>query len=110
VSGSGYISYSLKIDGESIKARDEVFRRWDGDTEGKYEAWSSRYTVGNSVNILYNSSGETSLGHWPASYTFRFGFNAVRTIVYGLSFILAGIILLKANKPRHSSPDRAESK
>lgn len=112
VSGSGYVSYSLEIEGESIRAKDEVFKRWDGDTAGKYEAWSSGYAVGNSVNVFYNSSGETSLGHWPTSYTYKFGLQAVRTVASGLSFIIAGtiLILLKANKPSHSSPDRPESK
>lgn len=40
VSGFGEVAYFIYLEGLRIEGSDRVFKRWDGDTEGKYEEWA----------------------------------------------------------------------
>ncbi|MCB1204502.1 MAG: DUF3592 domain-containing protein [Verrucomicrobiae bacterium] len=97
-SGGGMVTYSVPIDGAVVVGTTEVFERWSGDLPSKYEAWSSRYVPGSSATVYYNRSGETSLGHWPTEYSYRFGVQGICTLFMGLSFIFSGTRLLGANQ------------
>lgn len=95
-SGGGTVTYSVTLDGVPVQAVAKVFKRWTGDIGTKYEAWSSQYAEGKTVTVYYHRSGETSLGHWPASYTYEFALQGVGTLLMGLTFVLRGIKELKA--------------
>lgn len=109
VSGSGTVGYTIEVDGQPIEGSDEVFKRWDGDMSGKYEEWSERLGIGRMATIYFNRSGETSLGRWPASYSYQFGIQGVITLLMGLSFVCRGVGRLRANRAAQSSLEHAET-
>ena len=106
-SGGGTVTYSVVVDRVTIEDTTEVFRKWSGDTQSKYDEWSSQYSPGSSATIYYNGSGETSLGHWPTAYSYQFGVQGVATLLMGLSFMFRGAIQIKANKAEQATPKGA---
>jgi|APTNR8051073442_1049403.scaffolds.fasta_scaffold36882_2 hypothetical protein len=95
-SGAGTVTYSFALDGVPVQDTAEVFKRWRGDIETKYEAWSSQYDEGKTVTVYHHRSGGTSLGHWPTSYTYDYALQGLGTLLMGMTFVLRGIKELKA--------------
>jgi len=95
-SGSGNVTYSVVLDGVPVQDTARIFKRWSGDIEAEYEAWSSQYAEGKTVTVYHDRSGGTSLGHWPTSYTYEFALQGLGTLLMGLTFVLRGIKELKA--------------
>lgn len=100
VSGSGEVSYFIDLEGQRIIGNDHVFKRWDGDTVGKYEVWASQFQEGNKAKIYYSEDGETSLGRWPASYSYHTVVQSITTILLGLSFLCRAVKTIRLNKMR----------
>lgn len=100
ISGSGEVNYFIDLEGQRIEGSDRVFKRWDGDTKGKYEEWASQFQEGKKVKIYYSNRGETSLGRWPASYSYHFGIQAITTILFGFSLLYRGAKVIRTNRMR----------
>ncbi len=99
-SGGGTVTYSVVIDGVLFEDTSEVFERWSGNIESKYDEWASRYLPGTSIKVYISQSGETSLGHWPTEYSYQLGIQGLKTLLMGLTSVCVGTILLKANPGR----------
>jgi hypothetical protein len=98
VSGFGEVAYFIYLEGLRIEGSDRVFKRWDGDTEGKYEEWASQFQEGKTAKIYYSDHGETSLGSWPASYAYRFGIESITNLLLGFWFFYRGTKVIRSNR------------
>ena len=96
VSGSGEVAYFINLEGLRIEGSDRVFKRWDDDTEGKYEEWASQFQEGKAAKIYYSGHGETSLGRWPSSYSYHFGIQSITNFLVGFSFFYRGTKVIRS--------------
>ena len=101
-SGEGTVTYSVLINGVDVEASAAVFRKFYGDTEGKFNEWASQFESGKPARVYYNRSGELSLGHWPKSYSYWFGIQGVIILFFGLRLVYGG-----ANKKESALSDKS---
>lgn len=105
---SGDVTFEVTIEEMLVEGTEDVtspkWNTWafsaqklEKSLEEKYEKWSSQYEVGKKVTIYYANGGEMSLGHWPDSMDFDYGWSGIMKLLLGVWMAWAGQGLLREN-------------
>ncbi len=105
---SGDVTFEVNIDEKLVEGTEDVtspkWNTWafnakklEKSLEEKYENWADQYAVGEQVTVYYANSEEMSLGHWPDSMDFDYGWTGILKLLLGVWMVWSGQGILREN-------------